>query len=135
MTSLLSGHTVKTNLKIFCFRLILPTHIFSLPVIILKNVFIFWMSQFLWTILVTLRQICLSNLLTRTNIYWLLVVILAILNEHIGLVVRMSILDTKGRRFEPQHQYVFSLSKRLYPHCFSQLSCEMSTRWGQPREG
>ena len=54
---------------------------------------------------------------------------------HIGLVVRMSILDTKGRRFEPQHQFVFSLSKILYPHCFSQLSCEMSTRWGQPREG
>ena len=49
--------------------------------------------------------------------------------EHIGIVVRMSILDTKGRRFEPQHQYVFSLSKRLYPHCFSRLSCEMSTRW------
>ena len=54
---------------------------------------------------------------------------------HIGLVVRISILDTKGRRFEPQHQYVFSLSKRFYPHCFSRLSCEMSTRWGQPREG
>ena len=50
-------------------------------------------------------------------------------------VVRMSILDIKGRRFEPQHQYVFSLSKRLYPHCFSRLSCEMSTRWRQPREG
>ena len=43
--------------------------------------------------------------------------------------------DTKGWRFEPQHQYVFSLSKRLYPHWFSRLSCEMSTRWGQPREG
>ena len=28
------------------------------------------------------------------------------------------------------HQYVFSLSKRLYSHCFSRLSCEMSTRWG-----
>ena len=53
----------------------------------------------------------------------------------IGLVVRMSILDTKDRRFEPQHQYVLSLSKRLYPHCFGRLSCEMSTRWGQPREG
>ena len=53
----------------------------------------------------------------------------------IGVVVRMSILDTKGWRFEPQHQYIFSLSKRLYPHCFSRLSCEMSTRWGQPREG
>ena len=39
------------------------------------------------------------------------------------------------QRFNPQHQYVFSLSKRLYPHCFSRLSCEMSTRWGQPREG
>ena len=56
-------------------------------------------------------------------------------SNHIGLVVRMSILDTKGRRFEPQHQYVLYLSKRLYPHCFSRLSCEMSTRWGQPREG
>ena len=33
------------------------------------------------------------------------------------------------------YQNVFSLSKRLYPHCFSRLSCEMSTRWGQPREG
>ena len=55
--------------------------------------------------------------------------------NHIGLVVRMSILDTKGRRFKPQHQYVFSLSKRLYLHCFSRLSCEMSTRWGQPCEG
>ena len=41
----------------------------------------------------------------------------------------------RGRWFEPQHQYVFSLSKRLYPHCFSRLSCEMSTRWGQPRKG
>ena len=36
---------------------------------------------------------------------------------------------------QSQHQYVFSLSKILYPHCFSRLSCEMSTRWGQPREG
>ena len=34
-----------------------------------------------------------------------------------------------------QHQYVVSLSKTLYLHCFSRLSCEMSTRWGQPREG
>ena len=55
--------------------------------------------------------------------------------SYIGLVVRMSIWDTKGRRFELQHQYVFYLSKRLYPHCFSRLSCEISTRWGQPREG
>ena len=55
--------------------------------------------------------------------------------EHIGLVVRMSILGTKGWRFEPQHRYVFSLSKILYPHCFCRLSCVMSTRWGQPREG
>ena len=41
----------------------------------------------------------------------------------------------KRHGFEPQHQYVFSLSKILYPHCFSRLSCEMSTRCGQPREG
>ena len=33
-----------------------------------------------------------------------------------GLVVRMSILDTKGRRFEPQHQYVFSLGKRPFQY-------------------
>ena len=58
-----------------------------------------------------------------------------VVGKHIGLVVRMLIFDTKGRRFEPQHQYVFSLSKRLYPHCFSRLSCEMSNRLGQPREG
>ena len=41
----------------------------------------------------------------------------------------------EGRLFEPRQQYVVSLSKILYPHCFSRLSCEMSTRWGQPREG
>ena len=28
-----------------------------------------------------------------------------------------------------------SLCMTLYPHCFSRLSCEMSTRWGQPCEG
>ena len=26
-------------------------------------------------------------------------------------------------------------SKALYPHCFSRLNCEMSTRWGQTCEG
>ena len=41
----------------------------------------FFMSDFLNTIMVTLQQICLSNLLTRTNAYWLLVVILTILIE------------------------------------------------------
>ena len=56
------------KLKILCFTLILSTHLFSLLVIILRIVFSFWMSQFMWTILVTLRQICMSNLLTRTNI-------------------------------------------------------------------
>ena len=30
---------------------------------------------------------------------------------------------------------LYMSSKGLYPHCFSRLSCEMSTRWGQPREG
>ena len=28
-----------------------------------------------------------------------------------------------------------SLSKTLYLHCISRLSCEISTRWRQPREG
>ena len=66
--------------KDFLLTLILSTHLFSIPVIILRNVFSFFMSQFLLTILVTLRQICMSNLLTRTNVYWLLVVILTILD-------------------------------------------------------
>ena len=29
----------------------------------------------------------------------------------------------RGRRFEPRQQYVVSLSKTLYPHCFNRLSC------------
>ena len=38
------------------------------------------------------------------------------------------------RRLKLRHQYVVSLSKTLCLHCFSRLSCKMSTRWGQPRE-
>ena len=37
---LLSGHTLKTNVKIFGLILILSTNLFSLPVIIPRNVFI-----------------------------------------------------------------------------------------------
>ena len=55
--------------------------------------------------------------------------------KHIGRLVRMSVSGYRGRRFEPRHLYVVSLSKTLFPHCFSRLSCEMSTRWGQPRDG
>ena len=55
--------------------------------------------------------------------------------EHIGYVVRMSVSGYRGCRFETRNQYVVSFSKILCPHCFSRLSCEMSTRWGQPREG
>ena len=55
--------------------------------------------------------------------------------EHIGRLVRISVSGYRGRRFEPRQQYVVSLSKILYLHCFSRLSCEISTRWGQPREG
>ena len=56
--------------------------------------------------------------------------------EHIGHVVRMSVSGYRGRRFESrQHQYVVSLSKTLYRHCFSRLSCEMSTRWGHAMKG
>ena len=54
---------------------------------------------------------------------------------HIGLVVRMSILDTEVDGLNPSISMFFSLSKRLYLHCFSRLSCEMSTRWRQPHEG
>ena len=56
--------------------------------------------------------------------------------EHIGHVVRMSVSGYSGRLFKTrQHQYVVSLSKTLYPHFFSRLSCEISTRWGHPCEG
>ena len=48
----------------------------------------------------------------------------------IGLVVRMSVSGYRGRLFKFRHQYVVSLSKTLYLHCFSRLSCKMSTRWG-----
>ena len=55
--------------------------------------------------------------------------------DNIGHVVRMSVSGYRGRRLKPrQHQYVVSFSKTHYPHCFSRLICEMSTRWGQPRE-
>ena len=53
--------------------------------------------------------------------------------EHIGHVVRMSVFFTQ--RFIFRRQYVVSLSKTLHPRCFNRLSCEMSSRWGHPREG
>ena len=56
--------------------------------------------------------------------------------DDIGHVVRMSASGYRGRRFEPlQRHYVVSLCKTLYPHCFSRLSCEMTTRWGHIRKG
>ena len=55
--------------------------------------------------------------------------------EHIGRLVRMSVSGYRGRRFEPRHQIVVSLSKTLYLHCLSRLSCKMRARWGEPREG
>ena len=55
--------------------------------------------------------------------------------ELIGRLTRMSVSRYRGRRFELRQQYDVPLSKTLYPHCFSRLSCEMSTRWGQPHEG
>ena len=58
-----------------------------------------------------------------------------LLLEHIGRLVWMSVSGCRGRRFEPRQQYVVCLSKILYLHCFSRLRCEMSTRWGQPRDG
>ena len=42
----------------------------------------------------------------------------------------VSVSGYRGRRFEPRNQYVVSLSKTLYPHCFSRFSCKISTRWG-----
>ena len=40
-----------------------------------------------------------------------------------------------GISIRNHNEYVVSLSKTLYPHCFSRLSCEMSTTWGHSREG
>ena len=36
-----------------------------------------------------------------------------------GQLVRMSVSGYRAWRFEPRHQYVVSLSKTLYPHCFN----------------
>ena len=58
--------------------------------------------------------------------------ILVVFLEHIGHLVRMSASGYRGRQFERRHQYVVSINKTVYPHCFSRLSCEMSTRWEQP---
>ena len=56
--------------------------------------------------------------------------------EHIGHVVKMSVSGCRYRRFEPRlHQNVVSLSRKHNPHCFSRLSCEMSSRREHPREG
>ena len=66
----------------------------------------------------------------------LLCILYSFVIQNIGHVTMMSVSEYIGRRFEPrQLQYVVTLSKTLYPRCFSRLSCEMSTRWGQPREG
>ena len=49
--------------------------------------------------------------------------------KHIGHAVKMSVSGYRGWQFKSRHQYVVSLSKALYLHCFSRLSCEMSARW------
>ena len=56
--------------------------------------------------------------------------------QHVGCVGKMSFYGYSDLQFKPcMGQYVVSLSKTLYPHCYSRLSCEMSTRWGQPHKG
>ena len=75
----------------------------------------------------------LEKLRLKINIIIIIAFLIAFhIHIHIGRLARMSVLDTE---VEPRQQYVVSSSKTLYPHCFSRLSCEMSTRWGQPREG
>ena len=51
------------------------------------------------------------------------------LMEYVGHVARMLVSEYRGCRFEPQLHYVASVGKTLYLHCFSRLSCEMSTWW------
>ena len=57
-------------------------------------------------------------------------------SAHIVQVGKMSVSGYTDRRFESrQHLYVVSMNKTLYPHCFSHLRCEVSTRRKHPREG
>ena len=56
--------------------------------------------------------------------------------KHIGHVVKMSAYGYSTGWFKHQlHQYIVTLSKTLNPHCFSQLSGEMGSSRGDPREG
>ena len=66
---------------------------------------------------------------------WLCPACLPSTNWTIGVVVRMSILDTKRLTVRTPASICFLLEQETYPQCFSRLSCEMSTWWGQPREG
>ena len=87
-------------------------------------------------------NLCLKHLLSTHTYHWtfycisfhITIPIIFFIQEHIGHLVRMSVSGYRGWRFEPRHQYAVSLNKTLYPHCFSRLSCEMSTRWRQPRD-
>ena len=54
---------------------------------------------------------------------------------HIVLVVWMTVSSYRGWLFKSRHQFVVSFSETLYLHCFSWLSCKISTRWEQPRVG
>ena len=50
-------------------------------------------------------------------------------SEYIGHVCKASISGFNDRRFKPwQHLYVVSLRKTHNQHCFSRISCKMSTR-------
>ena len=61
---------------------------------------------------------------------------LQVCSEYIGQVGKISVSEYSDRRFKPRLQrYVVSLSMTLNPHCFSRLSCEMSTRRGHSHEG
>ena len=55
--------------------------------------------------------------------------------KHVGHVGKMSVSGHRDRRFKRRlFQYVVSMSRARNPHCFSRLSCEVSTSWGHPGE-
>ena len=54
--------------------------------------------------------------------------------EHIDHVARMSVFWIQRLTVQTLASVCVSLSKSLYLHCFSRISCELSTRWGHPFE-
>ena len=53
----------------------------------------------------------------------------------VGHMGKASVSGCRDWRFKPDFISMLSLCKTLNPHCFSRLSCEMSTIGEHPHEG